>query len=110
MYWRRSLGEVYPGAVAKLVDLFTRVAANDAQLSRLHQARPSGAGLHLAGAELVARGLESFLCRDELSITKELQLPDWTYSAKMSWPVGQRRWRCSPWCRRRRTLVPTGGN
>jgi hypothetical protein len=83
-----ELGEVYPKVVNQLVDLLTRIRANDAELSRLHQARPSGAGLHLAGAELVARGLEGF-SRDEPSITKELQLPDWTYSAKMSWPPPQ---------------------
>jgi hypothetical protein len=42
-----ELGEVYPKVVRKLVSLFTRLKANDAELSRLHQARPSGAGLHL---------------------------------------------------------------
>jgi hypothetical protein len=83
-----ELGELYPDFVTKIVALLGRVAANDAELFRLHQARPGGAGLHLLGAELTARGLEGF-SREEPSITKELQLPDWANSAKMAWPPRQ---------------------
>jgi hypothetical protein len=80
-----ELCEVYPRAVAQFADLFTRIADNDEELSRLHQARPSGVALHLLGAELAARNLGSFSTADP-SITKVVQLPDWTNSAKMAWP------------------------
>ncbi len=54
-----ELREAYPAFATRIADLFARIAANDAELSRLHQARPSGCALHLLGAELVARNLES---------------------------------------------------
>jgi hypothetical protein len=81
-----ELGEVYPKVVSQLVDLLGRIAANDAELSSLHQARPSGAGLHLAGVELVARNLNGFT-RDDPPIARDLKLPDWANTAKMAWPV-----------------------
>jgi hypothetical protein len=68
-----------------LVDLFGRITANDAELSDLHQARPAGVALHLAGAELRARGLESF-SRSDPSIVGELKLPDWERSDQTAWP------------------------
>ena len=83
-----ELGQVYPKVVSQLVDLFGRLATNDAEISRLHQARPSGAGLHLHGAELVARNLDGFT-RDDPPITKGLQLPHWADAAKTAWPPPQ---------------------
>jgi len=65
--------------------VFTRIAANDAALSRLHQARPAGCALHLAEAELAARNLERFSTADP-SIAKSVQLPDWEHSTTMAWP------------------------
>lgn len=65
----------YPEFLAKFTDLLARIANNDAALSKLHFARPAGVSRHLLGAELVARGLESF-SRENPSITKELQLPN----------------------------------
>jgi hypothetical protein len=70
-----ELAVTYPTVVAQLVDLFTRIEANNAKISDLHLARPSGAGLHLAEAELVARNLDGFT-RDNPPIAKQLQLPD----------------------------------
>jgi hypothetical protein len=81
-----ELQEVYRPWVAKAVDLFSRITANDAELAQLHQARPSGVSLHLDNAELTARGLEQFT-RDEPSIITELKLPDWADSARMAWPL-----------------------
>src|SRR5258708_31339979 len=78
-----ELAATYPKVVAQLVDLFTRLKANDAELSSLHQARPSGAGLHLAGAELVARNLDAFT-RADPTLTEALQLPDSVNAAKMA--------------------------
>ena len=49
-----------------------RMAANDAELSRLHHSRPAGVAGYLPGAELVARNLENF-SRDALPIVKELR-------------------------------------
>jgi hypothetical protein len=80
-----ELRTIYPEFETKITDLFTRIAANDAALSRLHQARPPGCALHLAEAELAARNLESFSTADP-SIAKAVQLPDWEHSAKMAWP------------------------
>jgi hypothetical protein len=80
-----ELREVYPDIASKVADLLTRIAANDAELSRLHQARPAGVALHLLGAELMARDLESFNIASP-SIAKELKLPDWSCSAKLVWP------------------------
>jgi hypothetical protein len=79
-----QLGE-YPELVAKIADLFTRIAANDAELSRLHLARPAGVALHLLSAELVARGLGAF-SRADPPIAKGLMLPDFAASEKMVWP------------------------
>ena len=53
-----ELRETFPQLQAKLIDLLSRVAANDAELSRLHQARPADILQHLQSAELEARGQE----------------------------------------------------
>lgn len=75
----------YPEIVAKLVDLFQRMAAFDAELNRLHSARPAGVSEHLLGAELTARGLTGFT-RDQPSIIKTVQLPQFENSRRMAWP------------------------
>ena len=80
-----ELRELYPNFASKITDLFTRMAANDTELSRLHQARPSGVSLHLLGAELVARGLESFSIARP-SIVEQLQLPNFDHSGQTLWP------------------------
>jgi hypothetical protein len=71
--------------VTKITDVFTRIAANAAALSRLHQARPAGCALHLAEAELAARNIECFSTANP-SIAKTLQLPDFEHSAQLAWP------------------------
>ena len=77
--------EVYTEFEAKVVNLLTRMAANNAEISNLHSARSSGVKLHLLEAELVARGLESFT-RDVPSITKELKLPAFEPGRPLAWP------------------------
>ena len=77
--------EVYTEFEAKVVDLLTRMAANDAEISNLHIARSSGVKLHLLQAELVARGLECF-SRDVPSIAKELKLPAFEPGQPLAWP------------------------
>ena len=77
--------EIYPTCVSKIIDVLNRIAANEVELSHLHQARPSGVSLHLLGAELVARGLDNFT-RDDPSIARELKLPDFEHSVRMAWP------------------------
>ena len=79
-----ELSEVYPDAVAKLVDLFHRINGNDEELSRLHQARPPGVTLHLLSSELEARGLDGF-SRDMPSLRTAVQLFDWS-SGQQIWP------------------------
>jgi hypothetical protein len=70
--------------VGRLTDLFGRIAAFDAKLSTLHQARPSGVHLHLAGAEQTARGLERF-SRDTPSLLRAVTLLEFN-SGKQVWP------------------------
>jgi hypothetical protein len=79
-----ELCELYPDAVAKIVDLFVRISANDEALSRLHQARPSGVRQHLLSAELHARGLDSFTL-DRPSLLTSVHLFDWD-SGRQNWP------------------------
>jgi hypothetical protein len=78
-----ELAEVYPAVVSELIDLFSRISVHEAEVSRLHQSRPSGVSLHLAGPEQEARGLESF-SRDTPSLIKTIQLFD--FSGKQVWP------------------------
>ena len=80
-----ELSETYPLLASKLGALFARIAANDAELANLHQSRPSGVPLHLAGAELTARRLNGFstICP---SIAEGLRIPDWQNSGRMVWP------------------------
>ena len=83
-----ELREVCPAFVAKIVDLFLRVQANDAELSRLHQARPCGVALHLREAELEVRNLDHFTSGTP-SIAKEMRLPRFEYDLEqpsMAWP------------------------
>jgi hypothetical protein len=51
-----EFAEVYPRAVAELVDLMKRTDALEKQIKRLNNAAPSGEG-HLLSVELTARGL-----------------------------------------------------
>jgi hypothetical protein len=83
-----ELREVYPEFEAKISDMFVRIAANDAELSGLHQARPAGVALHLLGAELMARDLERFTIR-EPSIAQELKLPTFAPGQRLAWPPPQ---------------------
>jgi hypothetical protein len=83
-----ELRAIYPVFETKITDLLTRIAANDAELSRLHQARPGGVALHLLGAELVARDLERFRSL-EPSIAQELKLPTFAPGQRLAWPPSQ---------------------
>jgi hypothetical protein len=81
-----ELRDLYPSFATKLADLLDRIAANDDALGRLNQSRPNGpSGAHLLGAELVARELGGF-SRDTPSITKHLQLPDWSDGERLLYP------------------------
>lgn len=83
-----ELRELYPEFETKITDVFVRIAANDAELSRLHLVRPSGVSLHLLGAELTARGLECFT-RSEPSIAATLKLPTFGAGERLAWPPPQ---------------------
>jgi hypothetical protein len=79
-----ELREVYPDAAAKIMDMFSRLAANDEKLSNLHLARLPGVTRHLLSAELHARRLDSF-SRDMPSLATLVQLFDWN-SGRQIWP------------------------
>jgi hypothetical protein len=80
-----ELGELYPDAIAKLMDLFVRITANDNALSELHQARPTGMAQHLLSAELRARGLDSFSYNTP-SLLTSVHLIDWETGREI-WPA-----------------------
>jgi hypothetical protein len=80
-----ELAELYPPFATKIAGLFRRMRDFDAELSRLHQARPAGIPLHLLGPELVARGLEQFT-RNERSLIGEVQLPGFEPGQPCVWP------------------------
>ena len=80
-----ELGELYPKVESQLVSVFARCANLDARLSALHQSRPSGCKGTLLSAELVARNLTEF-SRDQFSLTRELKIPSFTESSRLSWP------------------------
>lgn len=80
-----ELREVYPPAVEKLADLFSRLKAFDLELSQLHSRRPAGVIEHLICPELVARDMKSF-GGGKPPLATNLQLPSWENSA-MKWPL-----------------------
>jgi hypothetical protein len=82
-----ELRALYPQMVVQIADLFGRMAANDEQLSALHQRRPVGVLRHLLSAELKARGLNRFSAAMP-SLAKQLKLPCWD-SAELAWPPPQ---------------------
>jgi hypothetical protein len=84
-----ALREVYPAVVAKLADLFHRVEAVDADVTRINGSAPAGEKRRLLGVELHARNLDRFT-RDQPSIAKSCALPDWTHSSKGAWPPHRR--------------------
>jgi predicted transcriptional regulator len=77
--------DVYRGAIAKYVDLFTRMTACDRECDRVNVSAPAGEPRRLVGPELAARGLERFSAADP-SIARELRLPDFEHSVRMAWP------------------------
>ncbi len=77
--------EVYRHIEMIVVDLLTRMAANDTEISNLHGARSSGVKLHLLQAELVARGLNEFTASVP-SIAKDLKLPTFAPGRPLAWP------------------------
>jgi hypothetical protein len=79
-----ELREVYPDAVAKIVDLFVRITANDKALSEVLQARPAGVMGRLLSAELHARGLDRFT-RDMPSLLTAVHLVDLD-TGRQVWP------------------------
>jgi hypothetical protein len=74
----------YPELAARLVEIFRTAQAVDREVSRLNGAA-DGEHRRLKSVELEARGLDSFT-RDNPSIAKMLQLPDWEQPSKLVWP------------------------
>jgi hypothetical protein len=69
-----EMREVYPEAVARLADLFQRMAECDRQCSRVNGSAPDGERRRLLGVELTARGVE-ILWQPDVWVAKELRLP-----------------------------------
>jgi hypothetical protein len=84
-----ELADTYPGIERQLVDLFARLDANDKEVNHINTRPPTNAERLLA-AELVARGLNSFV-KNGIQIermTEQLCLPVFAYSAlrPLAWP------------------------
>jgi hypothetical protein len=85
-----ELAATYPAIERQLVDLFTRLDANDSEIKHLDLHLPTGAE-RLLVAELVARNLTSFL-KDATQIermTEQLRLPAFerpVHRHPFSWP------------------------
>jgi hypothetical protein len=80
-----ELRELYPPVAAKIADLLNRLRAFDAELSRLHQARPAGVREHLLRPELVGRGIERFTINSP-SLIDEVTLPAFEPGQPQVWP------------------------
>jgi chromosome segregation ATPase len=87
-----ELTDIYPAFEQKLADLLPRIEANDWQIERINTRLPDGAK-HLHVAELVARGLGTFVDGTATvpRITRQLRLPAFKYSAlnPYAWPRRQ---------------------
>jgi hypothetical protein len=85
-----ELADTYPAIERQLVDLFTRLDANDSEIKQLNLHLPAGEK-RLLVAELLARGLTSFL-KDATQIermTEQLRLPAFerpVHRHPFSWP------------------------
>jgi hypothetical protein len=79
-----ELADLYPGLVAPLVEVFTRLRAFQQQCRALH-VTDNGTGLpHVIDPELQARGLHGFT-RDTPSLLESVHLRDWR-SGREVWP------------------------
>ena len=82
-----EMREVYPAAVAKLVDLFQRMAESDRECSQINGSAPRGDHRRLLKVELTARGVEGLL-QPDVWIAEMLRLPFfWRDSGPIyAWP------------------------
>jgi hypothetical protein len=83
-----EMREVYPAAVARLVDLFQRMAECDRECSRIAGSAPYGEQRRLRGVELTARGVEGLL-QPDVWIALELRLPAFPRETGpiLAWPL-----------------------
>jgi hypothetical protein len=82
-----ELARLYPEMAAQLVDLMSRILANDSEICRMDL---PAAAEPLLGAELTARKLAGFVQNsvEALPITRELRLPAWKHTVHKpyAWP------------------------
>jgi hypothetical protein len=89
----KELAAVYPAMAEQLADLAGRIAANDAVIEHVNQRSPEGAPW-IAGAELIARQLNSFFdgTADVPRIVRHMSLPAFRYAAldPYIWPLARK--------------------
>jgi hypothetical protein len=78
-----EMREIYPTAVAQLVDLFQRAAECDRACSRINGSAPYGEQRRLLGVELTARGVQGLL-QPDIWIAQQLR-------RGRHWPAQSRR-------------------
>jgi hypothetical protein len=83
-----EMREVYPAAVAKLVNLFQRMAESDRECSQINGSAPYGDHRRLLKVELTARGVEGLL-QPDVWIAETLRLPAFPRETGpvLAWPL-----------------------
>ena len=77
-----------PALFAKIIDIYREREAVNAMRSKINSAAPPGEHRRLKDPELLARGLDNF-SRANPPMSEGTQLPDWSHSEKMFWPIRQ---------------------
>ena len=77
-----------PALFAKIIDIYREREAANAMRSKINSAAPPGEHRRLKDPELLARGLDNF-SRANPPMSEGTQLPDWSHSEKMLWPIRQ---------------------
>jgi hypothetical protein len=89
-----ELAEVYPPIAEQLADLMARIGANNEQIDRINKKGLPDGAKWLAGAELVARGMQGFSAGGLRlpSVVEQLRLPAFEPSVNIHylWPRSQR--------------------
>ena len=77
-----------PALFAKIIDIYREREAANALRYKINSAALPGEHRRLKDPELLARGLDNF-SRANPPMSEGTQLPDWSHSEKMLWPIRQ---------------------
>jgi hypothetical protein len=80
-----ELAALYSSLVEQLAALYARIDANEAAIDQLNSQAPYGEQRRLVGAELRARGLQSYSAAQP-RLREHLKLPDWHEPHRIAFP------------------------